>query len=111
MACEGSRRRCMKTISSANIAQECDSALTTRVIICYTAYVADGEMSEWLMEAVLKTVVSRGTGGSNPSLSAKKRPRDGIVLRVFCLPGFGRAGGNLCGAKPLFYAKNCIIMF
>ena len=32
-----------------------------------------GEMAEWSIAAVLKTVVLRGTGGSNPSLSAKKR--------------------------------------
>jgi hypothetical protein len=28
-------------------------------------------MAEWSNAAVLKTVVPRGTGGSNPSLSAK----------------------------------------
>ena len=32
-----------------------------------------GEMAEWSIAAVLKTVVLRGTGGSNPSLSARKR--------------------------------------
>ena len=32
---------------------------------------ATGEMAEWSIAAVLKTVVLRGTGGSNPSLSAK----------------------------------------
>ncbi len=32
---------------------------------------ASGEMAEWSNAAVLKTVVPRGTGGSNPSLSAK----------------------------------------
>ena len=32
-----------------------------------------GEMVEWSITAVLKTAVLRGTGGSNPSLSAKKR--------------------------------------
>ena len=31
-----------------------------------------GEMAEWSIAAVLKTVVLRGTGGSNPSLSAKR---------------------------------------
>ena len=31
-----------------------------------------GEMAEWSIAAVLKTVVLRGTGGSNPSLSAHK---------------------------------------
>ncbi len=30
-----------------------------------------GEMAEWSIAAVLKTVVLRGTGGSNPSLSAQ----------------------------------------
>ena len=30
---------------------------------------ASGELSEWSMEAVLKTVVPKATGGSNPSLS------------------------------------------
>ena len=31
-----------------------------------------GGMSEWLKEAVLKTVVSQGTVGSNPTPSARK---------------------------------------
>ena len=31
---------------------------------------AIGEMAEWSIAAVLKTVVLKGTGGSNPSLSA-----------------------------------------
>ena len=31
-----------------------------------------GEMVEWSITTVLKTVVPRGTGGSNPSLSASK---------------------------------------
>ena len=31
-----------------------------------------GEMVEWSITAVLKTAVLRGTGGSNPSLSAKR---------------------------------------
>ena len=32
-----------------------------------------GEVAEWSIAPVLKTDVLRGTGGSNPSLSAKKR--------------------------------------
>ena len=32
-----------------------------------------GEMAEWSIAAVLKTVVLRGTGGSNPSLSAESQ--------------------------------------
>ncbi len=31
-----------------------------------------GEMVEWSITVVLKTTVPRGTGGSNPSLSAAK---------------------------------------
>ena len=32
-------------------------------------------MAEWSIAAVLKTVVLRGTGGSNPSLSAEEKQR------------------------------------
>ena len=32
----------------------------------------NGELAEWLMAAVLKTVDLNGFGGSNPSLSARK---------------------------------------
>ena len=32
---------------------------------------SEGEMVEWSITAVLKTAVLRGTGGSNPSLSAE----------------------------------------
>ena len=31
-----------------------------------------GEMAEWSIAAVLKTVELRGSGGSNPSLSARE---------------------------------------
>ena len=31
-----------------------------------------GELAEWSNAVVLKTIVPKGTGGSNPSLSAKK---------------------------------------
>lgn len=33
-------------------------------------------MAEWSIAAVLKTVVPRGTGGSNPSFSAKVKDHD-----------------------------------
>ena len=33
----------------------------------------DGEVAEWSIAAVLKTVELRGSGGSNPSLSAKRK--------------------------------------
>ena len=35
-------------------------------------FLKQGEMVEWSITTVLKTVVPRGTGGSNPSLSANK---------------------------------------
>ena len=37
---------------------------------CTFAPLFYGEMGEWFIPAVLKTAVLRGTGGSNPSLSA-----------------------------------------
>ena len=36
-------------------------------------------MAEWSIAAVLKTVVLRGTGGSNPSLSAKEVVNQGFT--------------------------------
>ena len=36
-----------------------------------SAFFVFGEMVEWSITPVLKTGVLRGTGGSNPSLSAK----------------------------------------
>ena len=38
--------------------------------MCNFARFFIGEMVEWSITTVLKTVVLRGTGGSNPSLSA-----------------------------------------
>ena len=54
-----------------------------------------GEVAEWSIAAVLKTVVLRGTRGSNPCLSAggldntghkTAKTRKTSVLRVFLLP-------------------------
>ena len=44
-----------------------------------------GEMVEWSITAVLKTAALKGAGGSNPSLSAKKRRNKLIIneLRRF----------------------------
>ncbi len=42
---------------------------------------APGEMAEWSNAAVLKTVVPKGTGGSNPSLSAFARRSNDLSLR------------------------------
>ena len=43
-----------------------------------------GEMVEWSITVVLKTTVLRGTGGSNPSLSAKSSMSN-IVGLFFCV--------------------------
>ena len=40
-----------------------------------------GKVVEWSITAVLKTAVLRGTGGSNPSLSARKVKR---FCKTFC---------------------------
>ena len=45
-------------------------------VLCYT--IPGGGMSEWSKEAVLKTVVPKGTVGSNPTPSVILR-RDGRV--------------------------------
>ncbi len=45
-----------------------------------------GEMVEWSITPVLKTGVLRGTGGSNPSLSAHTKEKgSSIGLPFFCI--------------------------
>ena len=39
---------------------------------CSTFAPAFGKMAEWSIASVLKTEVLKGTGGSNPSLSARR---------------------------------------
>ena len=41
-----------------------------------------GEMVEWSITAVLKTAVLRGTGGSNPSLSANRLQKDFTIVVI-----------------------------
>ena len=41
-----------------------------------------GEVAEWSIAAVLKTVVLRGTGGSNPSLSATNAENQQIAKQT-----------------------------
>ena len=67
---------------------------------------APGEMAEWSIAAVLKTVELRGSGGSNPSLSAinvgnqqitKQTPNftpKNVKLGVFVL--FKKTAERLC---------------
>ena len=46
-----------------------------------------GEMVEWSITTVLKTAVPRGTGGSNPSLSAKSSMSNIVELFFYALSG------------------------
>ena len=48
-------------------------------------YICRGELAEWSNAAVLKTVVPQGTGGSNPSFSAKMEP---CLCRAFFIACF-----------------------
>ena len=48
-------------------------------------YICRGELAEWSNAAVLKTVVPQGTGGSNPSFSAKMEP---CLCRAFFIAAF-----------------------
>ena len=53
------------------------------------SHLATGEMVEWSITAVLKTAVPRGTGGSNPSLSANKGVNQQIMrFTPFITPKF-----------------------
>ncbi len=47
-----------------------------------------GEVAEWSIAAVLKTVELRGSGGSNPSLSANETKQKGVDTRhlLFFMP-------------------------
>ena len=53
-------------------------------------------MVEWSITVVLKTTVLRGTGGSNPSLSAKKRTSS-FSLGVFSFFATKRASHHRSG--------------
>ena len=75
-----------------------------------------GEMAEWSIAAVLKTVVLRGTGGSNPSLSARrvKMSKFGIFFCFYtcrdagCI--FGKAGTDE-DLSPFFLCGGCVKTF
>ena len=64
----------------------------------------EGELAEWLMAAVLKTVDPKGFGGSNPSLTAKRNKKSvtSLLVHAFfmtvCKPRRWR-GGNAQGAQ------------
>ena len=64
-----------------------------------------GEMAEWSIAAVLKTVVLRGTGGSNPSLSAINAENQQIIKQT---PNFTPKNVKL-GVFILFNLKSADI--
>ena len=47
-----------------------------------------GEMAEWSIAAVLKTVELRGSGGSNPSLSAENESSNKEILNYQLVKDF-----------------------
>ena len=49
----------------------------------FAAPKGEGEMAEWSIAAVLKTVDLRGSGGSNPSLSATRNESSACVAFLF----------------------------
>ena len=51
-------------------------------------HISQGEMAEWSIAAVLKTVEVRASGGSNPSLSAKFNLNP-LIFSGFCFLGEG----------------------
>ena len=57
-------------------------------------YFCSGELAEWSIAAVLKTVDLHGSGGSNPSLSANKKAM--LMHRLF----------HFC--KQIYNYSNCI---
>ena len=52
----------------------------------YTTF-ANGELAEWSIAAVLKTVEGNTSGGSNPSLSARDTERLRILLKSLAFFG------------------------
>ena len=62
-----------------------------------------GEMVEWSITVVLKTTVLRGTGGSNPSLSARKSNPQGLLflcMRSGFSRSFSRFAANISAFRP-----------
>jgi hypothetical protein len=48
-------------------------------------YFCSGELAEWSNAVVLKTIDLHGSGGSNPSLSAKRNEIPARSAGIFCL--------------------------
>ncbi len=57
--------------------------LRKNTAVLKTVAIPKGELAEWSNAAVLKTVDLHGSGGSNPSLSAKQNPGRQVGISVF----------------------------
>ena len=64
---EGLERREVAALGNCQRKENKERQLSSWVVLGSKVH---GEMAEWFMAAVLKTVVAKATGGSNPSLSA-----------------------------------------
>ena len=74
----------------------------------WSTFVA-GEMAEWSNAAVLKTVDLHGSGGSNPSLSAKnEKSITDVVLFLFCVARKTSGDRYFC---RFFYCKGGLCKF
>gem|GEM_PF-875759 len=70
-----------------------------------------GEMAEWSIAAVLKTVELKGSGGSNPSLSAEKSCISGLSLYINILNRFPLSTSNSIGQKNSLLKKIGIVIY
>ena len=75
----------------------------TGLLYCAIGKYTNGGMSEWSKEAVLKTVVPKGTVGSNPTPSARKfsiaKFHEWLVARS-CLDGKDLPAMRVRKARP-----------
>ena len=64
----------------------------------------NGEMAEWSIASVLKTDVLKGTGGSNPSLSASEGSPKGFLL---CFLRGTLTPGGVLSSSPRRHPAGC----
>ena len=57
--------------------------IKNKAYLCNRKPQKQGEMAEWSIAAVLKTVEGHTSGGSNPSLSAASNNKPAEIQRVF----------------------------
>ena len=76
------------------------------------AHSDEGEMAEWSIAAVLKTVELRGSGGSNPSLSATQNENESDRARFFVYRhmDINWLNGNMHRYKKEGYSSNFFIL-